>query len=149
MRGGLNIRVTSFRTPKGRAGLFYRSNLGTAEDVIEIRPGTGLVFGLIVKDTSLDIIDANANVVQTFASVPWSDASGVWVESFRERTVIGAETFLYVLTYTAGTWSLTSWVFETGAGGEIAQPYWVYRNDVTIRPSAVTGNITVTASGPV
>ena len=149
MRGGLNIRVTSSRTPKGRAGLFYRSNLGTAEDVIEIRPATGLVFGLIVKDTSLDIIDANANVVQTFASVPWSDASGVWVESFRERTVIGAETFLYVLTYTAGTWSLTSWVFETGAGGEIAQPYWVYRNDVTIRPSAVTGNITVTASGPV
>lgn len=77
MRGGLNIRVTSSRTPKGSAGLFYRSNLGTAEDVIEIRPATGLVFGLIVKDTSLDIIDANANVVQTFASVPWSDASGV------------------------------------------------------------------------
>lgn len=147
MRGGLNVRITSSRTPKGRAGTFYRASVGTAEDVIEIRPATSLAFGLIVKDTSLDIIDQNANVVQTFASVPWSDASGVWVESFRERTVIGGETFLYVLTYTAGTWALAPWTFQTIAGGEIAQPYWAYRTDRTIQPSAVTGNITVTASG--
>lgn len=147
MRSGLNIRITSSRTPKGRPGLFYRSDIGTAEDVIEIRPATGMAFGLVIKDTSLDIIDAGANVVQTFASVPWTDATGVWVESFRERTVIGSAGFLYILTYTAGAWSLTPWTFQTIAGGEMAQPYWAYRQDVTIRPSAVTGNITLTASG--
>lgn len=145
LRGAMNVRITTSRTPKGRPGLVHRSVVATAEDVVEIRPATGLVFGLVVKDGSLDIIDSTAAVVQTFGSVPWTDASDVWIEAFRERTVIGGPTFLYVLTYN-GTWSFAPYVFQTVAGGELAQPYWPYRTDVTIRPSAVTGAITLTAS---
>lgn len=145
LRSAKNIRITASRTPKGRPGLVYRSTVATAEDVVEIRPATGLVFGLVVKDASLEIINSSAAVVQTFGSVPWSDASEVWIEAFRERTVIGGPTFLYILTYN-GSWSFAPFAFQTVAGGEVAQPYWPYRTDVTIRPSAVTGAITLTSS---
>ena len=148
LRDGLNIRVTNARTAKGRPGMFYRRTLTTAQDAFEIRPGTGLVYGLIVNNASLEIIDANMTLVTTFSSVPWTDASTVWVEPFRERTVIGCPNGIYVLTY-SGSWSFAPMAFETTAGGEIAQPYWAYRTDVTIQPSAVTGAITITASGAV
>jgi len=145
LRSAKNIRITASRTPKGRPGLVYRSTVATAEDVVEIRPATGLVFGLVVKDASLEIINSSAAVVQTFGSVPWSDASEVWIEAFRERTVIGGPTFLYILTYN-GSWSFAPFAFQTVAGGEVAQPYWPYRTDVTSRPPAVTGAITLTSS---
>lgn len=145
LRDGLNIRITAARTAKARHGTFYRKSVSTAEDVIEIRPATDSVFGLILNDASLVIIDESATTVHTINSVPWSDASTVWVEPFRERTVIGGPFGLYVLTYT-GSWSLAPMTFATTAGNGLAQPYWAYRTDITMRPSATTGNITLTAS---
>lgn len=145
VRSCTNIRVTSARTAKARPGTLYRASVPTAEDVVEIRPANDVVFGLVVKDNALDIINSSGVVVQSFGSVPWVDASDVWIEPFRERTILGGSTFLYVLTY-SGSWSLTAFSFQTVAGGELAQPYWPYRTDVTIRPSAVTGAITLTAS---
>lgn len=145
VRTGLNVRITNARTAKARHGTFYRKTVSTAEDVIEIRPTTDLVFGLILNDTSLVIIDSTAATVHTINSVPWTDASTVWVEPFRERTVFGGPFGIYTLTYD-GSWSLAAMTFATTAGNSLAQPYWAYRKDITMRPSAATGNITVTAS---
>jgi len=145
MRKALNVRVTSARTVMSRPGTYLRKSVSTAEDVIEIRPGTGLVFGLVVNDTSLVIIDATAATVQTIASVPWTDSSTVWIEPFRERTVICGPFGLYVLTYT-GTFALAAMTFATSGGAGLAQPYWAYRKDIQIQPSATTGVISLTAS---
>lgn len=146
VRGGLNTRITTARTIKTRDGTRYRRTLGTANDVLEVRPGPGLIFGLVINDASLEIIDSDAGIVHTEASVPWTDASDVWVEPFREQTVIGGSWGLYVLTYDAGTWSLDPYAFDEVSGAELAQPYWSFEKDVTITPSARSGSITVTAS---
>lgn len=146
MRKASNVRVTNARTVKARHGTIYRRNVGTAEDVIEVRPASGIAFGLILKDDALEIIDETSTLVQTISSVPWTDSETVWIEPFRDRTVIGGPFGLYVLTYT-GTFALAAMTFALTSGAEIAQPYWAYRTDVTIQPSAVTGAITLTASG--
>lgn len=146
VKGGLNTRITTARTIKGRGGSVYRRTLGSADDIIELRPGPGLVFGLIINDASLEIVDQNANVVYSNASVPWTSAASVWVEPFRETTVLGGSWGLYKLTYTAGTWALAPYAFETISGGETAQPYWAFNKSVTVQPSARTGVITLTAS---
>lgn len=146
VRGGLNTRITTARTIKSRDGTRYRRTLGTANDVIEIRPGPGLIFGLIINDTSLDIIDSEAGIVHTEASVPWTDATTVWIEPFREQTVIGGSWGLYILTYDAGTWTLAPYAFEEISGAELAQPYWAFVKDATIQPSGRSGSITITAS---
>jgi len=122
--------------------------LGTAGDLVELRPASGEVFGLIVNDTSLQIIDNAANLIQTISGVAWSDASTVWVEPFREQTVIGCPEGLFVLAYD-GTWTLAAFVFAEAAGTEVAQPYWSFRGDTQIRPSGLTGSVTVTATQPV
>lgn len=147
MRGALNVKITNSRTPAARPGMVWKKAVPTAEDVVEIRPGNGLVFGLIVRDASLEIIDASAVVVHNINSVPWTDAATVWIEPFRERTVIGGPFGLYTLTYSGGSWSLAAFVFTQTAGGELAQPYWPYRTDITLLPSATTGAITLTTSG--
>jgi hypothetical protein len=145
VRKGLNARISATRTIKARPGSLNMRTLTTARDVVELRPQTDLVFGLIVNDTSLEIIDEDARIIQTIGSVAWTDASTVWVEPFREITVIGCPQGLYMLLYT-GTWSLTAFVFADATGGEIAQPYWSFRGDVQVTPSATSGNITLTAT---
>lgn len=148
LRGGKNLRIAATRTAQARPGTIYRKTLTTADDVIEVRPATGLVFGIIVNDTSLEVINESMTVVFTQASVAWTDASDVWVEPFRDKTIIGCPAGLYVLTYTAGSWSYGAFAFEAASGGELAQPYWSYNQTVTLTPSAVTGSgITLTASG--
>lgn len=148
LRGASNVRITGARTAKARPGTYQRKILTDADDVIEIRPSTNLVFGLVVNDTSLVIIDPTAATVHTIASVPWTDSTTVWIEPFRERTVIGGPFGLYVLTYD-GSWSLAEMSFATSSGAGKAQPYWAFRKDIQIQPSATTGSITVTASAAI
>lgn len=133
-----------------RWGTFYERTLTSADDVIEIRPTSELRFGLILNDTSFDIIDTAGDIVHSEASVPWTSADGLWVQPFRAQTIIGGETAgIWILEYDAGVWSFTEFEFQNGVGGEMAQPYWVFNKGVTIQPTARTGTVTVTASSPV
>jgi hypothetical protein len=84
-------------------------------------------------------------VVATISGVAWSDASTVWVEPFRDLTLIGCPQGLFELTL-SGSWQLTAFVFAEVAGGELAQPYWSFQGDVRIQPSGLTGAITLTAN---
>jgi hypothetical protein len=148
VRKGLNGRIAATRTITQRPGSRNMRTLGAARDLIELRPASGDVFGLIVNDTSLQIIDSEANLTQTITGVAWTDASTVWVEPFREETVIGCPQGLFTLTY-SGTWALTAFAFAEAAGSEVAQPYWSFRGDAQITPSGLTGSVTVTATQPI
>jgi hypothetical protein len=143
----LNVRVAATRSMWARPGTMLRQTLGAATDLYELRPTTDLVFGLIINDTSMQIIDEDGSIVQTLASPGWTSGADVWVEPFREQTVLGGSWGLSTLTYTAGVWSVAPFAFEAAAGGDLAQPYWSFRGDLTIQPSAVSGAITLTASG--
>jgi hypothetical protein len=92
------------------------------------------------------VIDRFGGVVFTIPSAPWPAAKDVWVEAFRERTVIGGEFGFYELVYDKGTWSFGPFEFDFSAGGGLAQPYWSFVKDTTIRPSARTGGVTIVAS---
>lgn len=149
LRRAKNVRPLATRVVEVRPGSFYRRALSDADDVIEIRPESGLSFGLIVNDTSLEILDPRARIIHTESSVPWSDATEVWVEPFRDKTIIGGAWGLYTLTYDEGAWTFAPLSFDEGVGGEVQQPYWSFRGDVTVQASAVTGTITLTASLPI
>lgn len=146
LRGALNVRVMATRILQSRPGSFLLRQLTSAEDIIEIRPETGLEFGLILNDDSLEICDENGRIVHTEGSVPWDDAAGIWVEPFREKTYLGSEDFCYVLTYDEGSWSFAPIVFADSVNGELAQPYWAFEQNITVQPSATTGTVTLTAS---
>ncbi len=146
LRGALNCRALASRASECRPGSFYKRTLTTAEDLIEIKPTSSLKFGLLLNDTSIEILDSSANVVHEVTSVPWSSAAGIWVEPFKAKTVIGGSFGVYVLEYLDGVWTFGRFAFDEATGGELAQPYWAYEKSVTIQPSARTGSITVTAS---
>lgn len=141
-----NMRVTATRSLLSRPGSLWERSLGATYDITEIRPETGAVFGLIINDGSLEVIDSAARVVFLAASVPWALGSEVWVEPFREDTIIGGAFGLMILTYTSGAWSLTNFAFDDAAGNQKAQPYWSFEKSITMRPSARTGAISLTAS---
>lgn len=147
VRGGLNCRITAARTLEARPGFaLMRQMDSTTRDVIEIQPETGLLYGIVITDTALQIIDNTARLVKTISPVPWFDASTVWVEPFRERTVIGGIWGMRILNYLDGAWSLDDFQWAGAAGNELAQAYWSFRGDVQITPSALTGSITITAT---
>ena len=141
-----NMRSLASRAAEARPGTFYEKTLDDARDMIEITPASNLNFGILINDTSLVILDANSSVVHSIAPVPWSSAQGVYVETFREKAIIGGEWGIRVLTYDAGAWSFDPFTFSDDVGGKKAQPYWAYHQTATIRPSGRTGSISITAS---
>lgn len=147
LKGALNMKGLSSRAVEARPGTFRERTQAGARDVIEIRPESGLRFGMIVSDDGLQIIDQFGDMVEEITPVPWTSNEGVWASPFREKVVLGRQDDgIWVLTYDDGSWSIDDFAFEAGVGGEIRQPYWYYEEDATIQPSATTGDITVTAS---
>lgn len=145
-RSASNVRVTATRSLIARPGSFWMRTLGDAYDLTELRPESGAVFGLMINDGSLQIIDSDARVVFSATSMPWASGSEVWVEPFREKTMIGGEFGLLTLTYENGAWSMADFDFAKTSGAQLAQPYWAFRTDLTMKPSARTGAIALTAS---
>lgn len=149
LRGGKNVRIKATRSVCGRPGTFYRRTKANSYDIIELRPQSGAVFGLLIGDTTLDVIDSAGRSIWTLDPAPWTDGADVWVEPFSEKTVLGGSWGLKVLTYNGGSWVLSDFGFDPTTGGQIAQPYWIFNEGVTIRPSAISGSITVTASAAI
>jgi len=149
LRRAENVRITAARTPAARPGTRYRRTVGTAADVISLRPESGLEFGLLVSDDALEIINSDGSLQATISPVPWVSAEDVWVEPFSEDTVIGGAWGLKILTYAVGNWSMSDFAFADTTDSAIAQPYWAFYEDVQIQPSATSGAITVTATKPI
>lgn len=148
LRGGKNVRIEATRTVVDRPGLQHITLAEDYYDAIEIRPESEVRFGLIIGETFLRIIDDAGVTVWEVDPAPWTVGRNVWAEPFRDRTVIGWRSGIKVLKYTDGDWTFTDFSFAEAPGDEIAQPYWSFRGDMTMQPSALTGSITLTASLP-
>lgn len=144
-----NMRSLATRAIEARPGTFFEKNATGATDTIEINPTSDLKFGLIIGDDYLQIIDENGFVVENISPVPWTSEDTIWVEPFREETIVGGTFGMYRLLYEDGVWYSDEFVFEASTGGDIAQPYWSFEKNVAIRPSGKVGNIVVDASAPV
>lgn len=149
LRGALNMRSMTTRIAQARPGTFFVRQSPGAQQMVEIRPEAGKQFAVVVNDTSLEVINAAGWVVRAFPNVPWTDGKSVWIADNRDEVFIGHANGIHVLRYTAGDWSISPWSFLSSEGGEIAQPYWSFGRDVSLRPSARTGAITVEASADV
>ncbi|MBR9823016.1 MAG: hypothetical protein GYB51_18700 [Rhodobacteraceae bacterium] len=149
VRSARNMRRLATNVLAARPGMFFMRGLA-ADKIVEVQPADGLKFGVAFLDTQVLILNESGGTVKTIASVPWSDASALWVVPLREETLIGdPASGIYKLTYGAGDWSIDDWSFESAPGGEVAQPYWVFNKGTSITPSARTGSITVSADAPV
>lgn len=150
LRVARNMKVLATRVAEARPGLFFMRTMMDAEEVMEIRPASGLTYGLILNNTSLQVIDEFGRVIHTEATVPWTDATSLWIENFRSEIIIGDEVAgMMILEYDNGTWSFDAFSFIGAPGGEMAQPYWAFNTSTTVRPSALSGSITLTAGTPI
>lgn len=148
-----NVQILATRTLKARPGSFFLSKPGATDDIKEIEPATDQTFGILIYDDSLSIIDSSGSTVWATMDVPWTSRTGIYVEPFREKTIIGSEDFLWVLTFDTSdsSWTFAEFVFDFTTGNQLAQAYWVFPNikGTTITPSAKTGSISVTCSASV
>jgi hypothetical protein len=150
LKAARNMRALKTRAIEARPGTFYVRELPGADAIVEIRPATGLKFGMVIFDDALRIYDSSGDVVYERPSPPWSDATDVWHVPFRQKVVLGSKGGgIHVLEYDEGAWTFAPFAFSPSAGGELAQPYWAYEKDSTIQPTALSGSIVVTASRPI
>lgn len=147
LRGGLNMRAMTTRVAQARPGLFWLRNFPDAVSLIEIRPADGETYAVVIHGSGMSVIDEGGSTLVSFNRPDWGDGRDIWITPARERTFIGhPEDGIHVLTYEDGGWTLEPWEFASAEGGEIAQPYWSFQKDVSLKPSARAGTITVTAS---
>lgn len=149
LKGGQNMRVTSGRTLRQRPGLAFKAVSSADARYFRMRPEVDLQFSVVIRDGSLEVMDAEYAVVHTESTVPWDSAASVWVAEFGEALVIGPE--FYALEYDAedDTWAFGPLLFAEQPGGNRSLPFWSYAPGVTIQPSGYTGTVVVTASEPI
>lgn len=154
-KGAENVRVEANRGLAPRHGSTFIVEKPEALDVVEIRPTSTTRFALVYGKLNLWVL--NEDGTEEFATadedVPWFDSLGlnarpqdIWVEPYRNKTIIGGAWGLWELVYNGGSWVFQTFKFDPAPGGELAQPYWAFEPNTTITPSALTGSITVTAS---
>lgn len=144
-----NVRIKASRTLAQRHGSNFLKYQTASARIFEIRPADGLVYALEINTLGrVRVLDEDAGIIWTGAtsSITDDELSHLWVENFADRTVIGTSDRLLMLTYSGGTFGITSFAFDAAPGDELAQPYWLFASGITMTPSARTGSITLTAS---
>ncbi len=152
LKSGLNMKCLATRVVEARPGTFYVADFEGAEDVVSLRPETGVEFGLKLEDNAFQVVNRDGAEVFVQNVVPWDDATRLWVNPMRDEIMIGDPiTGISLLTYSkaTGSWDFNPFEFAPAPGGDLAQPYWVHEKSATIKPSATSGTVTIEASLPI
>lgn len=116
------------------------------DDAIEIEPESGLNYFLTISAGGLEIRDQDGDVVTSFNTATWTATEDVWINNLGDTILMGSQqSAVHALLYADQIFTFGLMSFADGAGGSLNQPYWRYRPDVAITPSATTGSITITA----
>lgn len=131
-----------------RAGLSYVDNAAGEGRLIGFEFNTEQTALLVVTHQKIDIY--TGGVHEAAITAPWTQAQIgqlVWTQSADTLLLTHPDVAPKKLTRLAGGgWSLDDWEFFT-QDNVIYQPYYKYApSGVTLTPSAVSGNITLTAS---
>ncbi len=143
-----NVFINPTGGVKRRAGLGYIDQAAGNGKLIAFEFNTQQTALLVITNNQIDIY--SSGVKEATITAPWSEAQIsqlAWTQS--------ADTLLFTHPDTppkklvrggGGTWSLSDWSFFTD-NNIINQPYFKFADsEVTLTPSAITGNITLTAS---
>ena len=153
--GALSLR-NIFIHPTGgitrRSGLAYVDTAAGKGRLIDFEFNTEQTYLLVLTDGQIDIYEDGVKIETMVA--PWTESqlSQInWTQSADTLLVCHPDVEPQQLTRSgAGTWSLSAWQFFEDDDGVNHQPFFKFADsDVTITPTATTGNITLTASANV
>jgi hypothetical protein len=153
LRVARNLRLLAAGGMEARPGTTFLREADYRQIHNVIIAGTPYV--LLIGGTDLVLIDAETHAtVYTLSPIFWDGPEGPWVVHVEDYIIIGGQGGrMRTLFLDPATGNLKSSLFlfenELYATRIVKQPYWAFRPDVTITPSARTGAITVTASGAV
>jgi len=85
-------------------------------------------------------------------SAPWTDPFAITWDFYENRIFVCGDFRPQVITVSeSGTWTIANYTFYVGLAGKQHAPFYRFAEtkNITMRPSAITGSITVTFSAPV
>jgi hypothetical protein len=148
LRDGKNLRALASGGIEARWGSFVMAQYVGARQLVEIKPADGETYLLVLRESSLLLLNEDGSSRQSISPVPWTDASTLWVETFRNRTIIGGGIRPHVLLYNGATFTLNPFDFALGPGGEVAQPYWSFRPGSRLSVGGYTGTVSLVYFAP-
>ena len=131
-----------------RNGLRFIDNIGEKGRLIAFEFNTEQVYLLVFKNQLIDVYKDEVKVA-SFAS-PWTTSqldTIRWTQSADTLLVTHQDVAPRKITRSSHSeWSINEWVFDE-EDNVLMQPYFKFaKDDVTLTPSATTGDITLTAS---
>lgn len=133
----------------GRTLLFEESGI-----IMDFKPFDDIAYRVVFIDGGVRIRTQDGAVVASL-SAAWTatDLDSLVFEPMDNEIFIAWPGRTKVITIAEGTlaWSIDDYEFKTGIDGGIRVPFYRFpvTSDITLKPSAVTGSITVTFSAPV
>jgi hypothetical protein len=149
-----NYRLLNGGGAKRRAATWLRAVLANGKSVgCEYVTPDGGVFILVFSHAQLTVYDDTPSLVQTLTGQPWGSAiiDELYFDVADGKLTVCHNNFAsqVISVDDAGVWSVSDFTFADSDGAGTAQPYWNYQTKgVTLTPSALTGSITLSTSGP-
>lgn len=152
--GALALRNVFIKPTGGvtrRAGMNYIDTARGAGRLISFEFNTSQTYLLVVTDGKIDVY--SGGLLDDSIDAPWDEAQIpqlAWTQSADTLLLVHPEISPRKLTRQMdGSWSLEEWAFFN-EGNIVRQPYFKFVDTaITIDPSGVSGDITLTASVPV
>jgi hypothetical protein len=122
--------------------------------ILKFRPAPSLTFDIVFQTSRALVYNTAGLLVADLTGAPWNNGSlpSIRYSAVEQEVFITHQTFTpRVIRYdkVADTWSLETFAFQTDLNDEARQPYFRFASDgVSMRPSALTGDITVEFSAP-
>lgn len=152
LKKGQNVRI---RNSYGFSQRFGSHFLNTLSPGIEATVVTSddQTFIAHIRAGGVDFCDGGGNIVFSLSGAPWSadQIPGIVWHVRKDELYIAHNAFWpQLVSYSAGSWSVARYAFDDGVGGSKDQLYYRFApKDVTMRPSATSGNITLAFSANV
>lgn len=135
-----------------RHGLRYIDTLAIPEARLIPFEKNGVSYLLVLLNASMRIYDSDGTFITSLVT-PWSTAQNakvVWAQGPDSLLLIHPDVHPLTLSLTGSTWLLYIWLWDSGGGMRVAQPYHKFAaTGTTIAASATSGLVTLTASAPV
>lgn len=122
--------------------------------VVDFKPFDDTAYKVVFVASAVKVRTAEGSLVATLPA-PWTSAQldSLVVEPMDNELFVAWDGRTRVITVAPGTmaWSITSFAFKTGIDGAVRAPFYRFPKtaNITLKPSALTGNISVTFSANV
>lgn len=136
-----------------RPGLRHVDTLSGPSRLVAFEFNIEQTYLLVFSDLKMVVYRDSEKIVEI--ETPWQQAQLpylVWTQSADTLLVVHPDVAPRKITRTSHTdWTISKWsFFEDEETGKIYQPYYKFSDDkLTLQPSALTGEVTLTASDPV